>query len=69
MTIEIMILMDIIMIIQNNRTNSKWSDYLNHFAFAYNSISHVITNSTPFQLSFGKLPYLANDVIENRTPK
>lgn len=43
--------------------NNDWDNWVQYFTFAYNTTPHVDTNYTPYELVFGKLPYLPNDEI------
>lgn len=41
-----------------------WDSWISYFAFAYNTTPHVDTEYSPYELVFGKLPYLPNDNIK-----
>lgn len=43
----------------------EWDKWIPYYAFAYNTTPHVDTNYTPYELVFGKLPYLPFDLINN----
>lgn len=43
--------------------DNEWDYWIPYFTFAYNTTPHVDTNYTPYELVFGKLPYLPNDEV------
>lgn len=45
--------------------DNQWDTWIPYFTFAYNTTPHVDTGYTPYELIFGKLPYLPNDVRSN----
>lgn len=42
--------------------DDQWDIWIPYFTFAYNTTPHVDTGYTPYELIFGKLPYLPNDI-------
>lgn len=47
-------------------TDYDWDKWIPYFAFAYNTTPHVETQYSPYELVFGKLPYLPNDIINKK---
>lgn len=45
--------------------DDQWDTWIPYFTFAYNTTPHVDTGYTPYELIFGKLPYLPNDIRTN----
>lgn len=43
--------------------DDQWDIWIPYFTFAYNTTPHVETGYTPYELIFGKLPYLPNDQL------
>lgn len=50
----------------NFTEDHEWDIWIPYYAFAYNTTPHIDTNFTPYELIFGKLPYLPNDIINNK---
>lgn len=40
-----------------------WDIWIPYYTFAYNTTPHVDNNYTPYELVFGKLPYLPDDIL------
>lgn len=52
----------------NYSKDNDWHTWIPFFAFAYNTTPHVETGYSPYELVFGKLPYLPNDEVKNNAP-
>lgn len=52
----------------NFSKNDEWDSWIPYFTFAYNTTPHIDTNYSPYELVFGKLPYLPNDQLNSQKP-
>lgn len=48
--------------------DNEWPKWINYFAFAYNTVPNDSTHFSPYELIFGKLPYLPTDIVKDSTP-
>ncbi|CAF4761881.1 unnamed protein product, partial [Rotaria magnacalcarata] len=48
-----------------DRENNNWDEYLPSIVFAYNTGVHAATQYSPFQLQFGRDPYMPTDTTLN----
>lgn len=48
--------------------DNQWDKWVPYYTFAYNTTPNIDTNYTPYELIFGKLPCLPNDILEDNNP-
>lgn len=48
--------------------DNDWDKWIPYYTFAYNTTPHIDTIYTPYELVFGKIAYLPNDIITSKNP-
>lgn len=52
----------------NLASENNWHYYIPFYEFSYNITPHVNSTYSPYEIIFGKLPYLPDDVINCKNP-
>lgn len=49
-----------------NETKEDWDKWVHYFSYAYNTTPHIAHNYAPFELVFGRVEKIQNDLIKNK---
>ena len=50
-----------------DQKQDDWDTKLEKLSFAYNTVVHVVTKFSPFELMFGRIPKLPIDLVYDQT--
>ena len=51
----------------HDQKQDDWDTILDKLSFAYNTSVHAVTEFSPFELMFGRIPKLPIDLLYNQT--